>query len=524
LPEQVHTLVEFGILASQRDPFDPMEKAFHELGLRHLAKTEHLHRDWTLVRQYPLSKELLAMSHVWKSASGERYVIAAKGAPEAIADLCHLDQEQRRALSDEIAAMAENGLRVLAVARAYFTRTEALPVEQHQFDFELLGLVGLVDPIRPSVPPAVAECHEAGIRVVMITGDYPVTARNIASQIGLKNPGDIITGDELAAMADSDLRLRIQSVNVFARVVPEQKLRIVQALQSNGEVVAMTGDGVNDAPALKASDIGVAMGGRGTDVAREAAGLVLLDDDFSSIVAAIRLGRRIFDNLRKAMAYIFAVHVPIAGLSLFPVAMGWPLILLPIHIVFMELIIDPACSTVFEAEHGEANVMRRPPRNPQESIFDKRTIAWSLLQGLSVLLVVLGVFMVGRNANLNEAESRAMAFSSLIAANLGLILTNASWSRNIFATLRSRNTAMWWVIGGALVFLGLVLYVPFLSRLFRFSMLSLAEVALCLGVGLVSVVWFELLKLIRVRHDRTFLAALAARDSQRREPIAGEPS
>jgi P-type Ca2+ transporter type 2C len=513
LPEDFHALLECGVLASQRDPFDPMEKAFHELGRRRLGETEHLRREWTLIRQYPLSSELLAMSHVWRSTRGEQHVIAAKGAPEAIADLCHLDPEEHAALSDEIAAMAGNGLRVLGVARAYFTRAGALPAGQHAFEFEFLGLIGLTDPVRPSVPGAVAECHGAGIRVVMITGDYPATARSIATQIGLRNPDRIITGDELAAMAEADLRRALASVSVFARVVPEQKLRIVQALRANGEVVAMTGDGVNDAPALKAADIGIAMGARGTDVAREAAGLVLLDDDFSSIVAAIRLGRRIFDNLRKAMAYIFAVHVPIAGLSLIPVALGWPLLLMPIHIVLMELVIDPACATVFEAEAGEADVMQRPPRDPRESIFDRRTVLWSMLQGLGVLLGVLGMFVASGEAGRSAEESRALAFSTLLVANLGLILTNASWSRTIVATLRSRNAAMWWVIGGALSFLGLVLYVPFLSRLSRLGRLTLAEVALCLGAGLASVVWFEAPKLILARRGgRALLAAPVPRD------------
>jgi Ca2+-transporting ATPase len=506
LPEDFHSLIEFSILASQRDPFDPMEKAFHKLGHECLAATEHIHRDWTIVLQYPLSKELLAMSHVWKSNVESGYIIAAKGAPEAIADLCHFDNEQKSALTVQITTMAESGLRVLAVAGARFTDGDDLPSQQHEFDFEFLGLVGLVDPVRASVPSAIAECYEAGIRVVMITGDYPATARNIATQIGLKDPDHIISGEELNAMSDSDLRSRITDVNVFARVIPEQKLRIVQALKANGEVVAMTGDGVNDAPALKASDIGVAMGGRGTDVAREASGLVLLDDDFSSIVAAIRLGRRIYDNLRKAMAYIFAVHVPIAGLSLIPVALGWPLILMPIHIVFMELIIDPACSTVFEAEEGEANVMRRPPRDPNESIFDKRTVIWSLLQGLSVLLVSLSVFIVWRNIGATIEESRAMSFATLIIANLTLILTNASWSRSILATLRSKNQAMLWVLSGAFSFLALVIYVPMFSKFFLFSRLNSLEGLACMVAGLASVAWFELPKLIMARRGKALLS------------------
>ena len=499
LPEEFHPLVEFSILASQRDPFDPMEKAFHRFGEMYLAQTEHIHRDWVLVRQYPLSKELLAMSQVWRSAKGQGYVIAAKGAPEAIADLCHLDDAQRQALSEQISVMAKKGLRVLGVARAFFDGMEGLPGEQHDFDFQFLGLVGLVDPVRPSVTSAIQECYEAGIRVVMITGDYPATARNIAAQIGLSNPQQVISGDELDAMSDSDLSVRVRDVNIFARVVPEQKLSLIRALKANGEVVAMTGDGVNDAPALKASDIGVAMGARGTDVAREAAGLVLLDDDFSSIVGAIRMGRRIFDNLRKAMAYIFAIHVPIAGLSLIPVAANWPLILLPIHIVFMELVIDPACSIVFEAEPGEANVMRRPPRDPKESVFDRKTLGISILQGLSVLVVSMGAFMVARYLGLGSLESRTMAFTTLTVANIALILTNVSWSRSIIATLRSPNEAMWFVVGAAFVFLGLAIYLPVLSQLFRFHSLGAREVAVSILAGLSSVLWFEAVKAYRWR-------------------------
>jgi Ca2+-transporting ATPase len=502
LPEAFHEVVEFGILASQTDPFDPMEKAFRQLGHRDLADTEHLHEDWTLVREYPLSGALLAMSRVWKSVEGDDYVIAAKGAPEAIADLCHLDLTATADLSARVAAMADEGLRILGVARARF-RQLALPGEQHAFRFELLGLVGLADPIRPAVPAAIRECYQAGIRVVMITGDYPGTARTIAQQVGLTPRDEWITGAELDAMDDGELRHRIGTVNIFARVVPEQKLRLVQALKANGEVVAMTGDGVNDAPALKAAHIGIAMGGRGSDVARESSALVLLDDDFSSIVHAVRLGRRIFDNLKKAMTYIFAIHVPIAGLSLIPVALGWPLVLLPVHIVFLELIIDPACSIIFEAEPDEVDVMSRPPRNPEEPLFGRRLIGVGLAQGASVLAIVLMVFGVALKFGWGEAEARALTFTTLVVANLGLIFANRSWSRLILATLVSRNPAVWWVSGLALGVLALVLYVPFLQNLFRFKPLDARELAMCMGAGIVSVMWFEILKALnRRRRER----------------------
>jgi len=498
LPESLHELSEFAILASHRDPFDPMEKALRYLGNYYLTGTEHLHDDWSLVREYPLSSELLALSLVWKSIDGEDYVIAAKGAPEAIFDLCHFDEPQLERLSSRVTALAEEGLRVLGVARSRFKQSD-LPTQQHDFDFEFLGLVGLADPVRPAVPAAIRECYTAGMRVVMITGDYPGTAQNIARQIGLEPAGEVITGPELDRMSDAELQRRIDSVNIFARVVPEQKLRLVNALKANGEVVAMTGDGVNDAPALKAAHIGIAMGERGTDVAREAASLVLLDDDFSSIVEAVRQGRRIFDNLKKGMSYILAIHVPIAGMTLIPVLLKWPLVLLPVHIAFLHLIIDPACSIVFEAEPEEAGVMRRPPRDPNEPLFGRRILSMSLLQGLGVLVILAALYGFALHRGQGESEARALAFTTLIIANIGLILINRSWTHTVMATIRAPNAALWWVIGGAAVFLGLVLEVPVLRELFRFAELHLIDVGVCLAAGAISIGWFEVFKLISRR-------------------------
>lgn len=502
IPECLHSLVEFSILASQRDPFDPMEKAFRQFGDDNLSGTEHIHQSWELLRQYPLTTKMLAMSHVWRSPDKRDYIIAAKGAPEAITELCHVNQTKQDEVSAQVESMALKGLRVLGVAYARFQKASDLPDEQHDFGFEFLGLIGLIDPVRESVPGAIAECYSAGIRVVIITGDYPATAQNIANQINLKNTGEIITGDELDSMDDDELRRRIQKVNIFSRVVPGQKLRLVQALKANGEIVAMTGDGVNDAPALKAADIGIAMGGRGTDVAREAAGLVLLDDDFTSIVSAVRLGRRIFDNLRKAMSYIFAVHIPIAGLSLFPILLGWPLVLLPVHIVLMELIIDPACSMVFEADPEEANVMKRPPRRKEESVFDRSTLVMSILQGAFVLLITLLTFVITFSSTHSEAHARTIAFTALVLANLALIAANLSWTQNIWAVLSERNIALWWVIIGAIAFLLAAMYIPMLRGVFRFSQLSLVELLIGVSIGLCSVGWFESLKAIRQRMIR----------------------
>ena len=502
LPEHLHEVVEYSILASPADPFDPMEKAMKELGGRTLVNTEHIHKDWSLVREYALSEKLLAMSRVWRSPDGQEFVIAAKGAPEAVADLCHLDEARMDALKEKINRMASQGLRVIGVARALFSVTD-LPAEQHDFDFEFLGLLGLSDPVRPGVAEAVQECYTAGIRIIMITGDYPGTAQNIARQIGLKPSDQVITGPELDQMDDIELQRRITTVSIFARAVPEQKLRIVQALKANGEVVAMTGDGVNDAPALKAAHIGIAMGGRGTDVAREAAALVLLDDNFASIVQAVKLGRRIFENLKKAMTFIFSVHIPIAGMSLIPVLFKWPLALLPVHIVFLELIIAPACSVVFEMEAEESNIMRQPPRELEEPLFGRQMVLTGLVQGLGVLAIVLALYAFFLSRGYGQSEARMISFSSLVIANLGLIFANRSRTRSILATLSTPNPALWWVTGGTLAFLILALVVPFFRGLFSFAPLHLWELVLIALAGLLSVFVSESVKL---RLFRKFLA------------------
>jgi Ca2+-transporting ATPase len=499
LDPPVREVVRFGMLASKPDPFDPMEQAIRSLGPRAGPEFPDPPAAWELARAYPLSPELLVMSHVWKSRADGRRLIAAKGAPEAIAELCRLAADARESLLEAVGTLAARGLRVLGIARGTFDRAD-LPETQNGFEFELVGLLGLADPIRPGVPAAIRECRQAGIRVVMITGDYPVTAVQIAREIGLaRDHAVVVTGPDLDRMDDDTLRERIGSVEVFARVRPEQKLRIVRALKANGEVVAMTGDGVNDAPALKASDMGIAMGQRGTDVAREAADLVLLDDDFASIVAAVRSGRRIFDNLRNAATYIFAIHVPIAGMSLLPVLFGWPLVLMPVHIVFLELIIDPACSLVFEAEPEEDDVMKRPPHNPDAPLFSRDIVILGLLQGIGVLAIVLAIFAIAFDRGQGAEDARALSFTTLIVSNLALILANRSRTRTIVQSLRSRNGALPWVVGGAVVFLILLLSVPAVRHLFAFSKLHLDDLVLCLAAGLFSIAWFEGFKLLRAR-------------------------
>ncbi|HAU28817.1 MAG TPA: ATPase [Rhodospirillaceae bacterium] len=498
LPEDFHALLEYGILASNKDPFDPMEKALREVGKAYLLKTEHWHDNWELMREYPLTSSLLAMSHVWVRAKGDACdAVAAKGAPEAIADLCHMSAEEYAPIGEVVAEMAKSGLRVLGVARGLCNGGE-LPQEQHGMLFQFLGLVGLEDPVRDGVPEAIAECRNAGISVVMITGDHPETARHVAKVIGLPEKGVILTGPELDALDDETLAARISEVSVFARVVPEQKLRIVEALKKQGQVVAMTGDGVNDAPALKSAHIGIAMGARGTDVAREAADIVLLDDAFSSIVAAVRLGRRIYDNIREAMNYLFAIHIPIIFLSMLPTfSADFPILLLPIHVAFLEMIIDPACSIIFEAEQEEPGIMHRKPRAPKARLFTLEAMAPGLLQGVSLGIMLVAIFLVALNAGHDAPALRALTFSALIIGNVLLILSNRSKIRTMWDMLRVPNPAVWWVVGGAAVFLGVALLVPSMRVFFHFSAPHPMDMFLALAGGVFAVLWLEFLKVYR---------------------------
>jgi Ca2+-transporting ATPase len=474
-----------------------MEKAIINIGDRFLQNSEHIHAGWVMVKEYPLSKDLLAMSRVFSNTGTKEQVIAVKGAPEAIFDLCHLNRETISGYETAIAEMASEGLRVLGVARANIISGE-LPSAQHDFDLEFVGLIGLSDPIRKNVPDAIKECYKAGIRVIMITGDYSVTATNIGKEIGIKNPELCITGSELKDMTEDELCERIKIVNIFARVVPEQKLKIVNALKKNKEVTAMTGDGINDAPALKASNIGIAMGEKGTDVAREASSLVLMDDNFASIVGAVKMGRKIFDNLQKALGYIFAIHVPIAGLSLIPVLFtDLPLILWPVHIVFLELIIDPACTMIFEAEKEEKNVMSRPPKDINEPFFGARKIFFSCMQGIGILIISLLVYFIGLKMGYTEKSVRTLTFVTLIVSNIAVILSNRSWKSGFFKILSTPNKAVTWIIGGAIIFLILILNVPFLLDLFLFEKIGYLEFLVCTVAGFLSITWFEIYKKVK---------------------------
>ena len=490
LPDAFRELAAAGVMASAPEPFDPMEKAFHQLAKADLREGETLPgAGRRLVKTYGLSPKLLAMSQAWEAGAG--WQIAAKGAPEAVAVLCHLDDAARAEVTVQVDDMACAGLRVLGVAEA--AQQGALPDDPQELRFRFLGLVGLADPLRASVPDAVAQCRSAGIRVIMITGDYPATAQAIAAEAGLQ--GDrVITGPELAALSDADLATAVRDVTIFARIMPEQKLRLVAALKAAGAVVAMTGDGVNDAPSLKAAHIGIAMGGRGTDVAREAASIVLLDDDFGSIVTTVRLGRRIYDNLRKAMSFILAVHVPIAGLALMPLLFGMPILFGPMHIAFLEMVIDPVCSLVFEAESEEEGIMSRPPRPTTEPLFSGPTILWSLVQGALVLGVTGAIFAMAPGYGLSIDQVRGMTFAALIFGIVALILVDRSRSASILTAITRPNRALAVVLPIVGALLGLTLFWQTARDLFGFAALEPVQLAVPPLAGLAVLVALEVIK------------------------------
>lgn len=493
LPEAYHELLEYALLASEIDPNDPMETAVHKLAQAQLKGTEHLHSHWTLEREYELSPQLLAMSHLWRGSADKPAVVASKGAPEAIADLCHLDRSQRAEISDQVASLAKQGLRVLGVAKANHQAAQGWPSLQHDFDLEWLGLLGLADPLRPEVNAAIAKCKTAGIRVVMITGDHPNTAKAIALQAGI-DASDVMTGDDMAQCDAMALRQRVANVNVFARVKPAQKLKLVEALKAQGEVVAMTGDGVNDAPALKAAHIGIAMGQRGTDVAREAASLVLLLDDFSSIVKAIHMGRRIFANLRQALIYTLAVHIPIISLAVLPVLLGLPLILAPLHIAFLELIIDPACSVVFEAEPGPDDLMERPPRLSEESLLSVRSLWLCVVQGLVASSAVMAIYALSLAQGMASEIARTVAFVVLVAANIALVLSSRSGQSSWRSLTRALTRTSLWVLSLTVLALLVVTMIPSIATSFGFAPLALGLWLMAFAGGILLVLPFQLCK------------------------------
>ncbi|WP_262273281.1 cation-translocating P-type ATPase, partial [Microvirga yunnanensis] len=477
------------VLASAVRPVDPMDKAVHELAAQLSPEPDGAGGP---LRTYPLRPELLAFIQVWPDSRGG-VVYAAKGAPEAVFRLCRMNDEERASLDRVVAGLASRGLRVLGVASVLVDQDHAKAPEDLAFRFD--GLIGFADPVRPDVPQSVAEAKRAGITVAMITGDYPATALEIARQAGIDTSAGVLSGREIAELDRDGLHERVRRIRVFARVMPEQKLALVEALKANGEVVAMTGDGVNDAPALEAAHIGIAMGQRGTDVAREAADLILLDDRFVSIIGGVRLGRRIFANLRKALTYVTAIHVPIAGLALLPLLMGLPPILYPMHVILLELVIDPVCSLVFEGEPSERHAMEKPPRPASEPLFGTSQIVLGFIQGAAVLGAVLGLYVWALNADVPEMQARAVAFVALVLGNLVLAFADAAEPGTSF--FDRRRLAFWGIGAGAAVIVTTAIYVPPLAAILRVSPPSLSWLATTLAIAVLAGGWFGLAKRLR---------------------------
>ena len=487
-------LLSYCILASEIKPFDPMEQAFYEKCYL-IPEHQNQYHAFELIHEYGLSAEFPAMTHIWQVPDSEECLVAIKGAPEAVLKRCNSTDQQKTVIQTQIEELASQGLRILGVAKAKYAKHDPeWPDNTETFEFAWLGLVGLNDPIRSEVPASILKCQKAGIRVIMITGDHAITAKAIAKQAGIDS-SSILSASEINRLNDLELQEAVKRTSVYVRIKPAEKLRLVTALQANGQVVAMTGDGVNDAPALKAAHVGIAMGQRGTDVAREAASLVLLNDDFSSIVNTIQQGRQIYDNLHKAIIYVVAIHIPMAGAVFIPILFGLPPILDPIHIVFLQMVIDPACAIVFEMERPEADAMQRPPRSINQKLFSLKNISMAILQGAGLTCIVVGLYLLLLYMDYSHAVATTLAFGSLVLGNISLIIVSRSKNDHIFKILLKTNPSQKWILGIGIISFGFLVTIPFLRERFQFTELSIRGVIVILCSGAVGLIWYELVKL-----------------------------
>jgi len=488
-------LLEYASFASRTHTFDPVEIAILEEAKKQNIK---IAEDKKLIKEYPFSKEIIAITNVWQTKTSDKYIVATKGAPETVIKLCKLSKEEEKEFLFRVSEMAVTGLKVLAVAQGEINNNN-LPKTQNEISYKFLGLIGFVDPVRPTVSHALQICYKAGIKVMMVTGDYPATAKYVGHEIGLKNLENIVTGQQIAKMSDTELRKIVSTTSIFARIIPEEKLRIVNALKANGEIVAMTGDGINDAPALKSAQIGIALGIKSTDVAKESASLVLLNGDFSSLVEAITLGRRIYTNIKRAVMYTLAIHVPIAGIALIPPLFHLPLILFPLHIVFLELIIDPSSSIAFETTQADKNTMSKPPRKLTLPFLDKRTLIYSAIQGGIILTSCIGVIIFSRFLGLNENTTRTITFICLVLSNIGTMLININGPTNIFSSITSTTTSVKLITLGTFILLSTTILVPDLRTLFLFSELKFNEILIAIIFSAVTISLVEIFELIMKR-------------------------
>lgn len=496
-------LIRVAMFASEPIPFDPMEVALHDAYKSHATNDER--KDSKLIHEYPLGGKPPMMTHVFQNSAGVK-IIAAKGAPEAIINVSQLDEERKTKINDAIKTLSLDGYRLLAVGETSWNDSN-YPATQQEFKFNFKGLVVFYDPPKKNIQSVLDSFYKAGIQVKIITGDNAETTSAIAKQIGFKGFDKTISGDELMKLNEEELEQRVEDTQIFTRMFPEAKLKIINALKAKNEIVAMTGDGVNDGPALKAAHIGIAMGKKGTEIAKQAASLILLEDDLSKMVDAIAMGRKIYTNLKKAIQYIISIHIPIILSVFIPLALGWvyPNIFLPVHIIFLELIMGPTCSIIYENEPMEANAMSQKPRPFTSTFFKVRELIASIIQGLVITVGTLGVYQYGVYVGLNEASTRTLVFTNLIVANIFLMLVNRSFYYSVLTTLRYKNNLVLLMIVITVALTSALLFIQPLSAFFDFELITVGQLAVGAGVGIIAAVWFEVVKWVKRRKGESML-------------------
>jgi len=490
-------LIEYAMWSSESEPFDPMEKALHELYARTTA--QDLRKQFHQIHEYPLSGSPPKMTHIFQDESGH-IIIAAKGAPEAILQQSRLEKTERGSIEEQALNYARKGYRVLGVGMGKWEGNK-WPSNQDDFEYEFLGLIAFQDPPKPNIKQTILRFAEAGINVKMITGDFPETAAAIAEQVGLDHENDILTGKDVIHLDKAELQKRCKNTSIFARMFPEAKLKVINALRENGEVVAMTGDGVNDAPALRAAHIGIAMGKKGSEVAKSAASLILTDDDLTHMIDAVELGRKIYDNLKKAIRYIVSIHIPIILIVTLPLLLKWRFenIFNPIHVIFLELIMGPTCSIIYENEPIEPGSMQRPPRKMSNTFLSWRQLSSSIIQGLMITVGCLGLGFYGMFQGMNESGIRTLIFMTLLFSNIFLTLINRSFSRSLFQTLTYRNWMVPFAMAITAALIICLLLIPYLQDLFLIRPIGLVNIGACIMAAFVCTYWMEVIKGIKIR-------------------------
>jgi Ca2+-transporting ATPase len=495
-PEE-EELLSIAMWASEQSPFDQMEIAIHHAYEESIKKD--LRKEFEMVHEYPLGGIPPMMTHIFKNKENN-YIIAAKGSPEAMMQVSHLNQDEIKQVELALEEMANKGYRVLGVGEAVFENTK-FPETQQEFKFNFKGLVAFYDPPKANIAEVFKNFYKAGIKIKIITGDNAKTTAAIASQVNFITEGQSLTGDQLMAIPDTEIQKTVLETSIFSRMFPEAKLRIINSLKASGQIVAMTGDGVNDGPALKAAHIGVAMGSAGSELAKDSASLVLTDDDLSKMVDAIAMGRRIYVNLKKAIQYIISIHIPIILTVLVPLMLGWiyPNIFSPIHVIFLELIMGPTCSIIYENEPMEKDTMEQKPRPFSSTFFNTKELTLSIVQGLMITAGTLSLYQYAVHMSYDESTTRTMVYVGLITSNIFLTLVNRSFYFSVFSTLKYKNNLLLLIISATISITALMLFLPPVNRFFLFSKISLPQLAISAAFGFVFVIWFEIFKSIKRR-------------------------